>query len=201
MTWLFVFLLVSSFLLGLFNAPMWMILVVFVLFIGGVMYLSLYPVLYEKKVDKILKFLQKSKNAHNQFLYHLYQGNMDKAAKAVKEIKNEQLQYYAKLALLDQQKKLIEGKTYLTKLKNGEYKAYYSAAIALEEGNLQEYQEKLSLVKDQLNRSFLLIEEKVRVGETQLAMNTLDSHIRKLRGLKLLSAVQYKREIEQRRVG
>lgn len=201
MTWLFVFLLVSSFLLGLFNAPMWMIFVVFVLFIGGVMYLSLYPVLYEKKVDKILKFLQKSKNAHNQFLYYLYHGNLDKAAKAVKEIKNEQLQYYAKLALLDQQKMLMEGKTYLSKLKNGEYKAYYSAAIALEEGNFQEYQENLSSVKDQLNRSFLLIEEKVRAGETQQAMNTLDSLIRKLRGLKLLSAVQYKREIEQRRVG
>lgn len=201
MTWLFVFLLISSFLLGLFNAPTWMIFIVFILFIGGVMYLTLFPILYEKNIDKILKFLQKSKNAHNQFLFHLYHGNVEKAAKAAKEIKSDQLQYYAKLALLNHQNKINEGKVYLSNLKNGEYKSYYSAAIALEEAKLEEYQENLAKVKDPLNRSFLHIEEKIRSGETQQALNTLDSHIKKLRGLKLLSAIQYKKEIEQRRVG
>jgi hypothetical protein len=198
MVWLFVLLVLSSFFMGLLNAPQWVMFIVFILFVIGVMYITLYPVLYEKNINKILEFLKKSKNAHYHFLLNLYNGNIEEAEKALKGIKSEQLKYFAKIALLNYQNRFIDAKAYLSKLKESESKWYYSAAIALEENDLNTYEENLSFIKDPLNRSFLDIEVKMRSGEKQQALAMLEEHIRKLRGLKLLTAVQYKKELEQR---
>lgn len=198
MVWLFALLIFMSFIMGLLNAPSWIMFIVFILFIAAVMYMTLYPALYEKNIDKIMNYLKKSKNEHNQFLFHLYRGNLVEAEKAIKTIKNEQLQHYAKMALLINQNSLTEAKNYLPKLMDNEFKSYYSAVLALEDDDFATFEENLANIKDPLHRSFLTIEKLMHSGEKQEAFALLEEQIRKLRGLKLLSAVHYKKEVEQK---
>lgn len=195
---LFGLLVIISFIMGLVGAPAGVMFIVFILFIAAVMYMTLYPALYEKNIQKIMNFLKKSKNEHNQFLFHLYNGNLKEADKAIKTIKNEQLQYYAKLALLINQNKIAEAKEYLEKLRDDEFKYYYTAALALEENDFSTYEENIVNIKDPLHKTFLTIEKKIRTGQKQEGLAMLDQQLKKLRGLKLLSAVQYKKEVEQK---
>ncbi|WP_318502853.1 hypothetical protein [Bacillus sp. T3] len=198
MVWLFTLLIFISFIMGLLNAPSWIMFIVFIIFIAAVMYMTLYPALYEKNIDKIMNYLKKSKNEHNQFLFHLYCGNLAEAEKAVKTIKNEQLQHFANMALLINQNKLTEAKKYLPKLMDNEFKSYYCAMLALKDNDLTTFEENLANIKDPLHRSYLDIEKLMHSGKKQEAFAMLEEQIRKLRGLKLLSAVQYKKEMEQK---
>ncbi|MDE3839045.1 hypothetical protein C0966_06625 [Bacillus methanolicus] len=73
MVWLFLLLLIASFFMGVFDVPQWIFLLVFIPFVSALLYMSYYPVLFERDVDKIMNFLRKSKQAHYRFIYHFFQ--------------------------------------------------------------------------------------------------------------------------------
>lgn len=183
--------------MGVFDVPQWIFLLVFIPFVLALLFMSYYPVLFERDVNKIMNFLRKSKQAHYQFIYHFFNGDVEEAERALLRIRSNQMKVISYLMLLSKQKRYNEAKELLYQMNDNVYKWYYSAAIALHLDDHITYQQYKARVKDPVYRTWLEAEEKVREGKKTEALNILDEQIPKLRGLKLLSAIQYRKEINK----
>ncbi|UQD52213.1 hypothetical protein C0971_09415 [Bacillus methanolicus] len=199
MVWLFLLLFAISFLMGVFDIPQWIFLLVFIPFALTLLYRPYYLVFFEKDVNKIMNFLKKSKQSNYQFIYHLFNDDVTKAEKELLRIRSSQLKIISYLILLSKQKRYNEAKELLQQMKENVHKWYYGAAIALQLGDHSTYQQYKAKVKDPVYRTWLEAEERVHEGKKTEALNMLDEQIPKLRGLKLLSAIQYRKEIREER--
>ncbi|KAB2332282.1 hypothetical protein F7731_17070 [Cytobacillus depressus] len=196
--WLYILLFFIALLMGFVGAPQWIVNIVFILFVFVILYILFYPILFEKDLKKIMRFLRKSKQSHYQFIYHMFNGDMQVAEKSIERIRSKQLKNIDKIMLLVKQERFTDAKALLPQLRNSVYKWYYSAAIALEEKDEEAYKKFKSHLKDPIYISWLEMEEKVRLGRKDEALAMLDEQMATLRGLKLLSAAQYQKELEER---
>ncbi|WP_445489579.1 hypothetical protein [Niallia sp. 03133] len=195
MIWSFIFLLIIAIIVPIFNLPFAVLIIAYILFVVATIYFSFYPILFEKEVKKILQFLKKSRQPYNRFLYFLYIGDEKEAENLLNRIRYKEVKNISQIILLSKQKKFDKAKELLPLMKESKNKWYYTAALALEEGDLATYQTNKDLIKDELLLTWLNIENKRKQGEETEALHMLDKVIPTLRGLKLLSALQYKKEI------
>ncbi|MFT8321626.1 MAG: hypothetical protein ABF649_12030 [Bacillus sp. (in: firmicutes)] len=194
MIWIYILFFFTAFIVGFFQLPSFIIFIAAILFIGAIFYLSFYPLFLEKDEKKIVAFLKKSKRPSMRFLYFLLMDEEEKAKEEINQIKHKEHKVVSQLLLLSKQKNYEEAKKLLPMLKETKYKWYYKAGIALEEGDMQTYAENKSLLKDSLLLSFLEIEQKRKSGEKEEALKMLENKIASLRGLNLLTALQYKKD-------
>ena len=188
---------ILSFILSSLGAPTWSLVLLFILFALSHLIKQFYPILFEKNVNKILAFLQKSKHKQYQFTYHFMQGEIDEAEKTLKQIKPQSLQTISAIMLLAKQKQYNEAKNLLPNLKDNEFKWYYGAMLSLKLKELEPYKDYKARVKNPINRSWLEMEELLSDGKKSEVLVLLDRQIETLRGLKLLSAHAYRQEITQ----
>lgn len=169
---------------------------ILILFVIGILYLTMYPILFERDIEKVKGFLKKSNQAYYQFIYYLFDGDEEEAANQIQKIKNKQLKNINHVLLLTKQKKYEEAKQMLSYSKDNVYKWYYGAVIALEQGNKEDYELYKSKIKEPLYLFFLELEEMVKDGKKEQVIPLLNDKMKELRGLKLLTAAHYKKEIE-----
>ncbi|TRZ37359.1 hypothetical protein CEQ21_18060 [Niallia circulans] len=195
---LFILLLLISFAAGWFNVPAVYVGITYIIFIFLFLYRAMYPFLFEKRVDKILQTLNNARNPQHQFLYYLFQDDLNKAEEQLQKIRSPQAAVGLRFLLLSKQERFTEAQELLPSLNNRKQKAYYSAAIALEFDDYKVYEQNKQQIHDDLLLFFLEVEMLAKKGQVHAAIKKLDEKIPSLKGLKLLSAVQEKKELEKK---
>ena len=125
------------------------------------------------------------------------QGNTYEAEQLLKQIKPKSLRDISTIMLLAKQKQYNEAKDLFLKLKENEYKWYYGAIISLKLGELELFGKYKARIKNPVNRSWINMEQLLSEGKKLEVLSLLDKQLPTLRGLKLLSAYTYKKEITQ----
>ncbi|WP_078411855.1 hypothetical protein [Priestia abyssalis] len=195
MLWLYVALFITALIMGMLNVSQWVLIATLIGFTALSLWQSFYPILFEKDEKKIMKFLGKSKQAHYQFLYHFFNDDMPKAEASLQRIRSKRMQNASNLLLFTKKKQYTEVKALLPQMKDDDVKSYYSAVIAYEEQDNSGYEEYKGKIQDQDYVTWLEVEEKVQQGRKAEALAMLDEQLLKLKGLKRLSAVHYRKEI------
>jgi hypothetical protein len=194
MNWWFVLLFFVAVTLGFLQIPLWISLIVIVSF--SIFIFMMNPLLFGKDADKMMDYLRKSKHPYYKFLYHFLQGNLEVAEKSIDRI-SKRYKDISKVMLFAKQERNEEAIALLENMKDNGYKWYYRSAIALQENDLKTYEINKSKIKDPVLHTWLEVEEKRLAGKVQDAIQMIDEQIPKLKGIKLLSAVYYREELNQ----
>jgi pentatricopeptide repeat protein len=198
MFWLMlVIIFIFSLIMGFLDAPLWITYLVMVpiLFVF-LLYQS--PLIFGKDVSKMMIFLQKSKKPYYQFLYYLFEDDDVEAEKTLQRIRPERFKIMSKVTLLTKQKQYNEAKDLLNQMKDDGFKWYNLAGIAINEGDYDTFDQYKGRIKNQVQRTWLEIEEKANKGKKAEAIALLDEQISNLTGYKLLAATHYRKELSNR---
>ncbi|MGP7816760.1 hypothetical protein [Niallia sp. 01092] len=191
----YIFLFITVLVMFFFKLHISLIIIVSILFFFFMLYLSLYPILFEKDEKKILQFLQKSKHPHYHFLFLLFHDEEEEARKQLDKIRYKQVKIVSEIILLAKQKKFHLVKELLPLMKETKAKWYYTAMISLKEGDLSNYETNKDRINDKVMLAWLEMEHKVKEGQKAEALEMLNKQIPTLKGLHLISALQYKKEL------
>lgn len=199
MVWFFIGLFLADLILGFMQAPVLLFVLVNLIFILLFMYKSFYPVVFEKDPEKIMNFMKNSKHPHFQFYYYFFNDRLEEAEDKMHQIKSP---FYKKLNhvnLLVKRKRYVEAEEMAKGLKDNMYKWYSLAGIAIEQGDRENYRKYKDKVRNPFHRRLLEMDEMVHDGEKETVLAELDDMIPRLRGSKLLSVIQYKKDLVNRR--
>jgi pentatricopeptide repeat protein len=198
MFWLMlVIIFIFSLIMGFLDAPLW---ITYLVMVPIVFVFLLYqsPLLFGKDVSKMMIFLQKSKKPYYQFLYYLFEDDDVEAEKTLQRIRPERFKIMSKVTLLTKQKRYNDAKNLLDQMKDDGFKWYNLAGIAINEGDYDTYNQYKGRIKNQVQRTWLEIEEKTNKGKKAEAIALLDEQISNLKGYKLLAATHYRKELSKR---
>lgn len=198
MIWFFILVVLIAFLMGVFQIPLWIMYGVLVVVFVFVCFRN--PFLFGKDTDKIMAYLKKSKTPYMQFLYHFLQGDLLAAEQAMGKIRSKKLKRYSELMLLMEQKEFVKAKELLSQMSDNMTKWYALADIAINEGNVQAFKQNKEKITNTFLLSMLEVDQAVYDGKKEEALGLLDNIIPKLRGYKLLTAVQYRKQILEGRI-
>lgn len=195
MTWYYITIFIAAVLLGIFQAPIWLIIIVLL----GLSLISLsqqlYPVLQETKTDKVLSYLKKSKLPYYQFIYQFFEGSTEKMEAALQKIRSNNQKKIAEVLYLLKQEKYSEAESTLLELTNNDFKTYHSAIVYLHLANETAYNDNKSKIKDPHYRMMLQAAKLEHEEKLDEAIAIMDQQIPSLKGLKRLSAVQYQKDL------
>jgi len=195
MTWYYITIFIAAVLLGIFQAPIWLIIIVLL----GLSLISLsqqlYPVLLETKTDKILSYLKKSKLPYYQFIYQFFEGSTEEMEDALQKIRAKDQKKIAEVLFLLKQEKYSEAESTLLELNNNDFKTYHSAIVYLHLGNEKAYNDNKWKIKDTNYQTLLQVTELELEDKIEEAITILDRQIPSLKGLKRLSFIQYQKEL------
>ncbi|WP_342043811.1 hypothetical protein [Bacillus sp. OTU2372] len=193
MIWFLLLVFVFALVMGYFQVPIWIMYVVLAVMI--IFFLIRNPLLFGKDPEKMLAYLKKSKAAHLQFLYHFLQGNLSAAEHALGNIRSKKAKLSSELMLLRERKEYGKAKDLLSKMSGHKTKWYALSDIAIQEEDAESFKQ----YKEKINDTFLLnmleVDQAVFDGKRKEAVALLENMIPKLRGYKLLTAVQVRKQI------
>ncbi|WP_226678226.1 hypothetical protein [Mesobacillus jeotgali] len=198
MFWFFIGIFFADLLLGFMQAPVWLFILVNLVFLMAFMSKSFYPVLFEKDPDKIMTFMRKSKQPQFQFYYHFFNDELEEAEDKLPKIKSPFYQKLNHVNLLIKRKQYDEAEELASGLKDNMYKWYSLAGIALEQDDRESYRNYKEKVRNPFYQRLLELEEMVHDGKKEMVLAELENMIPALRGLKLLSVIQYKQDLLRR---
>lgn len=199
MVWFFIGIFFADLLLGFMQAPVWLFILVNLVFILVFMLKSFYPVLFEKDPEKIMDFMKKSKHPQFQFYYYFFNDELEEAEDKLHKIKSPFQQKLNHVNLLVKRKQYDEAEEMARGLKDHMYKWYTLAGIAIEQGNLDAYRMYKEKVRNPFHRRLLELDELVHDGKKEKVLDELENMIPTLRGSQLLSVIQYKQDLLKRR--
>jgi hypothetical protein len=198
MVWFFIGLFLADLILGFMEAPVWLFILVNLVFILLFMFKSFYPVVFEKDPEKVMNFMKNLKHPHFQFFYYFFNDQLEEAESKMRQIKSP---FYKKLNhvnLLVKRKQYDEAEEMAKGLKDNMYKWYSLAGIAIEQGDRESFWKYKGKVRNPFYRRLMELEEMVHDGKKETVLAELDEIIPKLRGSKLLSVIQYKKDLVKR---
>jgi hypothetical protein len=198
MVWFFIAIFLADLLLGFMHAPVWAFILVNLVFLLISMFKSFYPVLFEKDPEKILNFMKNSKHPHFQFFYYFFIDELEEAEDRLHKIKSPFYQRLSHVNLLVKRKQFDEAEQLASGLKDGMYKWYSLAGIAMEQGDRESYRKYKEKVRNPFHRRLLEMDEMVHDGQKEKVLAELESMIPNLRGSKLLGVIQYKQDLLRR---
>ena len=201
MFWFFIGIFFADLLLGFMQAPVWLFILVNLVFLSVAMLKSFYPVLFEKDPDKIMTFMRKSKQPQFQFYYYFFNDQLEEAEDKLHKIKSPFYQKLNHVNLLIKRKQYDEAEEMASGLKDNMYKWYSLAGIAIEQGDRESYRNYKEKVRNPFYQRLLELEEMVHDGKKDMVLAELENMIPPLRGLKLLSVIQYKQDLLRRQQG
>ncbi|MBT2685046.1 hypothetical protein [Bacillus sp. ISL-37] len=198
MFWFFIVIFFADLFLGLMQAPVWLFILVNLVFLLVFMLKSFYPVLFEKDPDKIMTFMKKSKQPQFQFYYYFFNDELEEAEDRLHKIKSPFYQKLNHVNLLVKREQYDEAEEMARGLKDNMYKWYSLAGIAIEQGDRESYRNYKEKVRNPFYRRLLELEEMVHDGKKEMVLAELENMIPNLKGLKLLSVIQYKQDLLKR---
>ncbi|WP_059170541.1 hypothetical protein [Bacillus sp. FJAT-27445] len=159
------------------------------------------PLIWSKNPAKMLDYLRKSRSPYYKFLYLFFSEEYEPAEKIARAMRPGKIKDMALAMLYLKQKQFAEAKEILAGMKEGTFKNYYFAVIALEEGDHSEFVRLKEKVSDSDYRRWLDIEELAYQRKFAEAISMMDADISRLKGIKLLSAIKYREELIKRESG
>ena len=198
MIWFLLFVVLFALLMGIFQVPIWImygiLIVVFIYF------LFRNPLLFRKDAEKMMAYLKKSKSPYLQFLYHFLKGDLSEAEQAMEKIRSKKSKRNAELMLLMERKQYEKAKELLAQMGEHKTKWYALSDIAINEGDAEAFKENEAKITDTFFINMLEVDKAVYNGKKDEAVALLDNMIPRLRGYKLLTAVQVRKQILEGRV-
>ncbi|MCH6264512.1 hypothetical protein [Neobacillus citreus] len=198
MIWILVLVFLFAFLMGVFQVPIWIMFGV--LAVAVVFILVRNQLIFGKDAEKIMSYLNKSKSPHLQFLYHNLHGNLPAAEQAMGKIRSKKLKQNSELMLLMEYKQYEKAKELLSKMAGHKTKWYTLADIAINEGDDASFKQYKDKIADTFFLKILEVDQAVYDGKKEEAVALLDKMLPNLRGYKLLTAFQYRKQILEGRV-
>ncbi|MFB3163898.1 hypothetical protein ABLO26_21335 [Neobacillus sp. 179-J 1A1 HS] len=193
MIWFLLFVFVFALLMGIFQVPIWIMYVVLILMVIFILLRN--PLLFGKDADKIMEYLKKSKAPYMQFLYHFLQGELLEAEDAAGKIRSKKTRLYSEVMLLMERKQYDKAKELLAQMGGHKTKWYALADIAINEGNVEAFKQNKERITDTFFLHMLEIDKAVYEGKKEEAVKMIENMIPTLRGYKLLTVVQYRKQI------
>lgn len=200
MVWFFIGIFLADLFLGFMQAPVWLFILVNLVFIAVFMLKNIYPVLFEKNPEKIMDFMKKSKYPQLQFYYYLFNDELEEAEDRLNKIKSPFYQRLNHVNLLVKRKQYDEAEEMARGLRDNMYKWYSLAGIALEQGDRESFGKYKEKVRNPFYRRLLELDEMVHDGDgkKEKVLVELENMIPDLRGTKLLSVIQYRKDLLKR---
>ncbi|WHY69376.1 hypothetical protein [Neobacillus sp. SuZ13] len=198
MIWFLLLVVLFAFLMGFFQVPIWIMYGVLVVVLILILYRN--PLIFGKDAEKIMAYLKKSKAPYIQFLYHFLNGNLSAAEQVRGKIRSKKSKRSSELMLLMERKQYGKAKELLREMAGHKTKWYALSDIAINEGDVDAFKQYKAKITDTFFLNMLEVDQAVYVGKKEEAVRLLDSLIPKLRGYKLLTAVQYRKHILEGRV-
>ncbi|MEH7299941.1 hypothetical protein [Neobacillus drentensis] len=198
MIWFLLLVFLFALLMGIFQVPIWIMYGVLVLVL--IYFLFRHPLLFGKDPKKMMTYLKKSKSPYMQFLYHLLQGDQSEAEQALEKIRSKNSKRNAKLMLLMERKQFSEAKELLQQMGAHKAKWYALCDIAIKEEDVEAFQQNKAKITDRFFLNMLEVDQAVFDGRREEAVALLDHMIPSLRGLKIMTAFQYRKHILEGRV-
>ncbi|WP_415813958.1 hypothetical protein [Mesobacillus thioparans] len=140
-------------------------------------------------------FLKKSKQPQFQFYYNFFNDELEKAEDRLNKIKSPFYQKLNHVNLLVKREQFEEAEEMARGLKDNMYKWYSLAGIAIEQGDRESYRKYKEKVKNPFYQRLLELDEMVHDGKKEKVLTELENMIPDLRGMKLLSVIQYKQDL------
>ncbi|PGY13165.1 hypothetical protein [Bacillus sp. AFS031507] len=198
MIWFLLLVVLFAFLMGFFQVPIWIMYGVLVAVLVFIMFRN--PLLFGKDAEKMMAYLKKSKSPYLQFLYHFLHGYLSEAEQAMGKIRSKKSKRNSELMLLMERKQYGKAKELLTQMGGHKTKWYVLSDIAINEGDIEAFKQNKEKITDTFFLKMLDVDQAVNDGKKEEAVALLDNMIPKLRGYKLLTAVQYRKQILEGRV-
>ncbi|NHC43355.1 hypothetical protein G6549_26135 [Bacillus sp. MM2020_1] len=198
MIWFFLLIVLFAFLMGLFQVPIWIMYCVLLAVLVFIMFRN--PLLFGKDAEKMMAYLKKAKSPHLQFLYHFLQGNLSAAEQAMGKIRSKKSKRNSELMLLMERKQYGKAKELLSLMGGHKTKWYALADIAINEGDVEAFKQNKEKITDTFFLNMLEVDQAVYNGKKEEAVALLGNMIPQLRGYKLLTAVQYRKQLLEGRV-
>ena len=198
MIWFFLLVVLFAFLMGFFQVPIWIMYGVLVVLLVFILFRN--PLLFGRDAEKIMAYLKKSKAQHLQFLYHFLHRDLSAAEHAMGKIRSKRSKQNSELMLLIERKQYGKAKELLTEMVGHKTKWYALSDIAIKEGDVEAFEQNKAKIRDTFFLNMLEVDQAVYDGKKEQAVGLLDHMIPKLRGYKLLTAVQYRKQILEGRV-
>ena len=198
MIWFLLLVVLFAFIMGFFQVPIWIMYGVLV--VALVLILFRNPLLFGKDAEKIMGYLKKSKAPHLQCLYHFLNGDLSAAEQIIGKIRSKKSKQSCELMLMMERKQYEKAKELLTQMSGHKTKWYALADIAINEGDRESFNQHKEKIKDAFLLHMLKVDQAVYVQKKDEAIELLNKIIPKLQGLKLLTAVQYRKHILEGRV-
>ncbi|WP_154663493.1 hypothetical protein [Neobacillus dielmonensis] len=148
----------------------------------------------------MMLYLRKSKAQYLQFLHHFLQGDLSAAEHAAGNIRSKKTKQIALSMLLMERKQYGKAKELLQKMGGHKTKWYALSDIAINEGDVGAFEANRAKISDTFFINMLEVDQAVYAGEKEKAVMLLENMIPKLRGYKLLSTAQYRKQILEGRV-
>lgn len=198
MIWLLLLVFIFALVMGFFQVPIWIMYSVLVIMI--VFFFIRNPLVFGKDPEKMVAYLKKSKAPQLQFLYHFLQRDLSAAEQVIGNIRSKKAKQHSELMLLRERKEYGKAKELLAKMSVHKTKWYMLADIAIQE----EDPDSIKQYKEKINDAFLLnmleVDQAIYDGKKDEAVALLENMIPKLRGYKLLTAVQLRKQILEGKV-
>jgi hypothetical protein len=198
MIWFLLILFIFGLVMGLFHVPVW--IVYSVVGVMLVIFMVRNPLLFGKDTEKMEAYLKKSKAPFYQFLYHFLQGDLSAAEQAMGKIRSKKSKRIAESMLLMERKQYGKAKELLQQMSGLKTKWYALSEIAIHENDPEAFEQHKAKLSDTYFLHMLNVDREVHNEKKEEAIALLDNMIPKLRGYKLLSAVQYRKQILEGRV-
>jgi len=198
MIWFLLLIVLFAFMMGFFQVSIWIMYGVLVVVLILILFRN--PLIFGKDAEKIMAYLKKSKAPYMQFLYHFLNGDLLLAEQAVEKIRSKKLKRNSEMMLLIERKQYGKAKELLREMGGHKAKWYALSDIAIKEGDVEAFKQNKAKITDTFFLYMLEVDQAVYDLKKEDAVRLLDSMIPKLRGYKLLTAVQYRKHILEGRV-
>ncbi|WP_413306269.1 hypothetical protein AA0X95_05435 [Bacillus sp. 1P10SD] len=198
MIWFLLLVFIFALVMGYFQVPIWIMYGVLAVMI--IFFLIRNPLVFGKDPEKMMAYLKKSKAPQLQFLYHFLQGDLSAAELALGSIRSKKSKQHSELMLLRERKEYGKAKDLLAKMSGHKSKWYTLADIAIQEEDAESIKQYKEKINDAFFLNMLEVDQAVYDGKKHAAVALLEKMIPKLRGYKLLTAVQIRKQILEGKV-
>ncbi|WP_423798353.1 hypothetical protein [Neobacillus sp. SAB-20_R2A] len=193
MVWFLLVVFVIALVMGFFQVPIWIMYGVFAVMIIFIFIRN--PLVFGKDPEKIMAYIKKSKAPHLQFLYHFLQGDLSAAENTLGKILMKKAKQGSELMLLMERKEYGKAKELLANMSGHKTKWYALSDIAIQEVDSESLKEYRGKLNDRFLLKMLEVDQAVFEGKKREAVVLLENMIPTLRGYKLLTAVQARKQI------
>ncbi|WP_145048875.1 hypothetical protein [Paenibacillus xylanexedens] len=164
------------------------IIVVFTATLIAFLSFTIYPLVFDKNIDRIDSFLRKQKKTPGLYINYVLANKLDDEAEIVMEqvllkYKQKAAQASFRAAYGFYNKDMNAIREAIPHIRGSDYRAYYETYLLMEEGNSEQARERLKSIKKHWMRSALLGGIELKAGRRDLAIQLAKEALRVSKGV------------------